>query len=133
MLTVKQQRFTEEYVVDYNATAAAKRAGYSPKTAGAIGFENLTKPEIQKALGIVQDKAAEQTALTHQYVLEGLMGIATDHEATQSSRVRAYELLGKHQGMFTDRLEITDMPSRELVAGWITAIEQDLADTDDAV
>lgn len=126
MLTVKQQRFTEEYVVDFNASAAAKRAGYSPKTAHAIGFENLRKPEIQKAIGKSLDKAAKQTQLTHQYVLEGLMEIAENPKARTPSRVRAFELLGKHQGMFTDRLEITQMPSRELVDEWITALEDDL-------
>lgn len=126
MLTAKQQRFTEEYVVDFNASAAAKRAGYSPKTAYAIGFENLRKPEIQEAIGESRAKAAKQTQLTHQYVLDGLMGIATDPDATHSARVRSFELLGKHQGMFTDRLEITQMPSRELVDEWITALEDDL-------
>lgn len=49
-LTAKQQRFVEEYLVDLNATQAAVRAGYSKKTAGAIGGENLEKPEIQEAI-----------------------------------------------------------------------------------
>ena len=40
-LTNKQQRFIEEYLVDLNATQAAIRAGYSAKTAGVIGYENL--------------------------------------------------------------------------------------------
>ena len=41
-LTLKQQRFVEEYLVDLNATQAAIRAGYSEKTAKSIGQENLT-------------------------------------------------------------------------------------------
>lgn len=53
-LTVKEQRFVEEYVKDFNATQAAIRAGYSKNTARQIGYENLTKPhikaEIQKLL-----------------------------------------------------------------------------------
>ncbi len=40
-LTPKQKRFVAEYLVDLNATAAAIRAGYSKKTAEAIGYENL--------------------------------------------------------------------------------------------
>ena len=32
-LTPKQQRFVDEYLIDLNATQAAIRAGYSPKTA----------------------------------------------------------------------------------------------------
>lgn len=49
-LTDKQRLFVEEYPKDFNASAAARRAGYSEKTAGSIGFENLQKPEIAAAL-----------------------------------------------------------------------------------
>lgn len=47
MLTAKQKKFCDEYVTDLNATQAAIRAGYSKKTAYAIGWENLRKPEIR--------------------------------------------------------------------------------------
>jgi phage terminase small subunit len=49
-LTAKQQRFVEEYCTDFNATRAAKAAGYSEKTASEIGWENLRKPQIAKAV-----------------------------------------------------------------------------------
>ena len=49
-LTPKQKLFVKEYLKDFNATQAALRAGYSPRTARAIGQENLTKPAIQKAI-----------------------------------------------------------------------------------
>lgn len=47
---IKQQRFIEEYCVDFNATQAAIRAGYSINSAGVIGHENLKKPEIKQAI-----------------------------------------------------------------------------------
>lgn len=46
ILTTKQRRFIEEYCVDFNATRAAIRAGYSENTAQEIGSENLSKPMI---------------------------------------------------------------------------------------
>ncbi|WP_342088026.1 terminase small subunit [Dyadobacter sp. OTU695] len=49
-LTPKQRRFVEEYTKDWNASGAAFRAGYSEKTCGVIGYENLKKPEIKKAI-----------------------------------------------------------------------------------
>ena len=49
-LTKKQKAFIQEYLVDLNATQAAIRAGYSIKTATKIASENLTKPDIQKAV-----------------------------------------------------------------------------------
>lgn len=45
--TTKERRFIEEYLVDFNATQASIRAGYSIKTARSIGSENLTKPNIK--------------------------------------------------------------------------------------
>lgn len=47
-LTSKQRRFIEEYCKDFNATRAAKEAGYSESTAFVIGYENLKKPYIKK-------------------------------------------------------------------------------------
>lgn len=45
-LTDKQEMFVNEYLQCFNATRAAIAAGYSGKTARAIGCENLTKPDI---------------------------------------------------------------------------------------
>jgi phage terminase small subunit len=45
-LNRKQRIFVDEYLKCWNASEAARKAGYSKKTAGAIGAENLTKPEI---------------------------------------------------------------------------------------
>ena len=49
-LTDRQRAFILEYGRDFNATQAAIRAGYSSKTAAAIGHENLTKLEISEAI-----------------------------------------------------------------------------------
>lgn len=49
-LTDKQKAFIEEYFIDFNATQAALRAGYSENTARSIGSENLSKPDIAKAI-----------------------------------------------------------------------------------
>jgi phage terminase small subunit len=46
----KQTVFVAEYLKDFNASRAAKAAGYSAKTAYSIGQENLKKPEIAEAI-----------------------------------------------------------------------------------
>lgn len=74
-LTPKQQRFVEEYLIDLNATQAAIRAGYSEKTAKSVGHENLTKPDIQKAIEEAQNKRQEQTQIDAAYVLKRLVEI----------------------------------------------------------
>lgn len=45
-LTDKQIAFCEAYLQHFNATRAAKEAGYSERTAYSIGGENLKKPEL---------------------------------------------------------------------------------------
>jgi len=75
MLTAKQQRFVQEYLVDLNATQAAIRAGYSKKTAGQIGDENLKKPQIAEALAVAQAARAERTGITADAVLQELAKI----------------------------------------------------------
>lgn len=75
-LTEKQKRFVAEYLVDLNATDAAKRAGYSEKTAYAIGFENLRKPEIQEEIQRMREDQAKRTGITADRVLQEYARIA---------------------------------------------------------
>jgi phage terminase small subunit len=74
-LTPKQQRFVDEYLLDLNATQAAIRAGYSAKTAGAVGHENLRKPEIADAIAGAQQKRSARTEITQDMVLRELAKI----------------------------------------------------------
>jgi phage terminase small subunit len=75
MLTDKQKRFVEEYLVDLNATQAAIRAGYSEKTARSVGSENLTKPDIMAAIEEAQAARSERTGITADQVLTELAKI----------------------------------------------------------
>lgn len=133
-LTPKQQRFVEEYLIDLNATQAAVRAGYSEKTAGQIGEQNLKKLEIKKAIQEAQNNRSERTEITQNYVLENIKkvvercmqaeGVFTpdgspliiqDAEGElvpafvfkETGALKGLELLGKHLGMFKDKVEHT--------------------------
>ena len=74
-LTPKQRAFVREYLIDLNATQAAIRAGYSEDTAGAIGYENLNKPQIQAAVRAAMDLRAKRTEITADRVLHELAKI----------------------------------------------------------
>lgn len=50
MLSKKHQRFVAEYLIDLNATQAARRAGYSEQTARQQGARLLTNVNILKAI-----------------------------------------------------------------------------------
>lgn len=75
-ITPKQRRFIDEYLVDLNATQAAIRAGYSPKTARFIGNENLTKPDIRGRIQRGMDERSKRTCITQDMVIEELARIA---------------------------------------------------------
>ena len=75
-LNPKQQQFVAEYLVDLNATQAAIRAGYSPKTAGVQGFDLLRKPEIAAAIESLRNEHAKNTGLTVERVLTEVMRLA---------------------------------------------------------
>ena len=126
-LTPKQQRFVEEYLIDLNATQSAIRAGYSEKTAAVIGAENLIKPNIAKAIQEAQNKRTERTEITQDYVLTNIQKViercmqvqqvdncltqTEDGELAQAfmfkeqGALKGLELLGKHLGMFKDKVE----------------------------
>jgi phage terminase small subunit len=72
----KQRKFCEEYIIDFNATQAAIRAGYSKKTAAVIGAENLIKPNIQNYLTELKQKAAEESGITKKQLIDELAKIA---------------------------------------------------------
>ncbi|MGL4833094.1 MAG: terminase small subunit, partial [Shewanella sp.] len=66
----KQARFVQEYLIDLNATQAAIRAGYSEKTAGEMGYENLNKPHIMEAVQKAQAERAYKTGIDAEWVLK---------------------------------------------------------------
>lgn len=75
-LNEKQKRFADEYMVDMNATQAAIRAGYSPKTAGSQSFDLLQKPEIQQYLAEGRGKLADRLEITKERILKEYARIA---------------------------------------------------------
>ena len=75
-LTAKQRIFVAEYQKDHNATQAAKRAGYSGKTAEVIGYENLRKPQIADFVAAGHQRALAAAGLTTERTLEEIRRIA---------------------------------------------------------
>ena len=124
-MNARQKKFCDEYLIDCNATQAAIRAGYSPKTAKSIGNENLTKPDlkayIDEQLELLHSKRTadaqevpeyltsvmrgEHTEQTLQLVGDGVQTI-TDIDVSAKERLKAAELIGKRYGMFKDNVGI---------------------------
>jgi phage terminase small subunit len=108
-LSPKQATFVREYLVDLNATQAAIRAGYSPKTARVQASDLLTKPDIQEAVRAGQDKRAARLELKAEDVLRELQSIAmaeVDQSLRYEHKIKALELLGKHLKLFTEKIDL---------------------------
>lgn len=145
-MTKKQKRFIEEYLIDLNATQAAIRAGYSPETAGAIGAENLKKPQISSQIDKAMAERSKRTGVNADRIVMELAKIAfvnaadvidpetatvkadasrddtaaiqsvkvktfgedgLEREIKMADKLKALELLGKHHGMFKDKVELS--------------------------
>ncbi len=98
-LTNKQERFAQEYVLDWNATRAAKAAGYSDKTAYSIGNENLKKPEIAAYIEEIQKDLAKLAGISALSNIKHLTDIleAEDEEATKD-RIAALKVVNDMMG-----------------------------------
>ncbi|MFQ9316798.1 terminase small subunit [Dysgonomonas mossii] len=70
MLTDKQEMFCKEYIIDFNATQAAIRSGYSDKTSGQIGEQNLKKLEIQNRIKELIEERNNRVQVDADYVLK---------------------------------------------------------------
>ena len=128
-LTAKQQRFCDEYLIDLNATQAAIRAGYSKKTAYAIGEQNLKKLELKKYIeqrmaekekSLIADQDEVLKYLTsvlrgesqsEVVVVENIGDYMSEARKVQKApdekeRLKAAELLGKRYSLFTDKMNV---------------------------
>lgn len=104
-MTPKQKTFVDEYLLDLNATRAAIRAGYSPRTAEQQGYRLLRNVQVANAVKAAQAARADRTRKHSDWVLNQLV---ENHEAARASGQlsqsnRALELIGRHIGMFTDK------------------------------
>ena len=124
-LTEKQKRFIDYYIETGNATEAARRAGYSEKTAAETGYENLRKPNIKnyidKRLKQLEDERIAKADEVLQYLTAVMRGeekekfiifnddgekVEVEAPVKIKERTKAAELLGKRYTLFADKLDI---------------------------
>lgn len=103
-LTPKQERFVQEYLVDLNATQAARRAGYKNPE---IGRQLITNHNVSSVIQAALKAREKRTEVTQDYVIAKLREIVEkdasdgpDSELKYANKIRALELLGKHTGAF---------------------------------
>lgn len=128
-LNQRQQAFVDYYIQTNNLSEAARRAGYSVKTAGSTGVELLKNPKIQKAIRERTEELTSKRTADTQEILEYLASVLRgeiDEEivvnvgigkgftrpekvkakVTAKDRNKAAELLAKVKGLFVTKAEL---------------------------
>lgn len=75
-LNARQLRFVDEYMVDMNAAAAARRAGYAERSAKQRAAELMSWPSIQDAITAARRALSERTGVDQDRVIRELSRIA---------------------------------------------------------
>ena len=168
-LTAKQRRFVDEYLVDFNVTQAAIRAGYSKRSAHVTGAETLRNPKVAAEIARRQRDLQVRTEVSQDRVVRELMRVAfadmADYAQVQPysvvnedgievvkqlvtftktsaltddqraaianikqgangievklwDKLKALELLGRHIGMFNDKISIGGVDGAPLTFRW---------------
>ena len=97
-LNDRQEKFCNEYIIDYNKTQAAIRAGYSKKTAYSIGSENLKKPEILARIRELQEEKRRSLALSPAMIVTEIVETYRECRTNLDSKgaLKALAMLSEH-------------------------------------
>jgi phage terminase small subunit len=108
----RQERFCQEYIIDLNASAAARRAGYSEKTAYSIGQRLLKKVEAQKRVAHLKAQVAERNKITQDMIIKelrliGFSDIKNHQDIDESGqiKVKTIDSMGEHSRVIQELSE----------------------------
>ncbi len=143
-LTQKQQKFCDYYIELGNAKQAAIKAGYSPKTAKAIGAENLTKPYLKAYIDERLEEIKNERTADAQEVMEFLTSVmrgeikepvtvldgdgyqkVVDLQPSVQTRRAAAVDIGKRYALFTDKVDLQQGDIVIKVGEWDAEDEED--------
>jgi hypothetical protein len=108
-LTERQRRFVEEYLVDFDGSAAVLRAGYNTKYANRLAYEMLHNPAIKAAIDQVTLERAAEATIKPEYVMNKIQRTIEKAEVdnNHTAVLRGCEILARALGMFVERREIS--------------------------
>ena len=149
-LTEKQKQFCYEYLVDYNGTKAATRSGYSEKTACSQANRLLRNVEVLACVRKLQEEKTQRLIVTPAWVVQKLVDVTEkamqavpvmqydyeekellptgEYEFDSRGATKALELIGKHLGMFVEKIETKQTVT---VVSKLDSILDELKDTED--
>ena len=150
-LSDKRKRFAEEYLVDYNATRAAIRAGYSPRSADVTGSRLLANARVRAYIDARIAEQDRRTGIRQERIMRELARVAfldptrladmdsgrvfdsateDDRAAIQAIKVKTFESADGSGGVereirFADKLKALELLGKRY-AMWVEKQEVDL-------
>jgi hypothetical protein len=131
LLPDKQRWFVLEYITHYNATKAARDAGYSRKYAGIYGFRLKNQELVKTAISELEKERVNEIKITAEKVLADL-----EHQRKLALRYgqimaanKASELMGRSIALFVNRSQYDLTPDQvELAHNFPQILQQAQAD-----
>lgn len=126
-LSINHEKFVIAYVRMGNATKAYMSVypNSSYDAARASAADLLAKANIKAAVAERQKNIANELGATREFVISRLLGMIENGPPAQQAK--AMELLGKHHGMWTDKIE--QVGDHQVV--FTITMGHDLNDTED--
>jgi len=118
MLTERQERFAQAYIIHRNATEAAKTAGYSLKSANNQGYRMLKNDEIQERIADLENELVTNIDVIEEIENQYTFAKANGHT---NSAIKALELLSRIRGAKGDK--DVDLSKDGLRTGIIDALK----------
>jgi|TARA_R100000093_G_scaffold66338_1_gene37479 phage terminase small subunit len=118
MLTERQERFAQAYIIHRNATEAAKTAGYSLKSANNQGYRMLKNDQIQERIADLENELVTNIDVIEEIENQYTFAKANGHT---NSAIKALELLSRIRGAKGDK--DIDLSKEGLKAGIIDALK----------
>ncbi|WP_085905834.1 terminase small subunit [Kiloniella majae] len=121
-LTERQKRFVEEYLIDFNATQAAIRAGYSPNSVKQSASRTLKNPLVQDAIEHAKSVRSQRLQVDADYVLKGAVELFErcmqrspvadgdgEYKFQHTGAGKALEIIGRHVSVqaFKEKVEMS--------------------------
>jgi len=100
MLTDKQERFAQAYILHRNATEAAKTAGYSARSAYNQGYRMLKNDEIVERIADLENELVTNIDVIDEIENQYTFAKANGHT---NSAIKALELLSRIRGAKSDK------------------------------
>lgn len=110
-LTKKERIFCHQYIIDWNASRAAREAGYSENTSAEIGCQNLIKLHIKQYIEFIKDDFEKESGISKLRQLNELAKIAYStiaHLHETWITLKEYKEIKKNNPTALDAIESTE-------------------------